>query len=784
MGVVYRAEDLSLERPVTLKFLAPYLAADAEARQRLEHEARAASSLDHHNICAVYDIDADEEERTFIAMAYCEGEVLKDRIARGPLPVDEAVEIVRQAAAGLEAAHRQGIVHRDIKPGNLIVLADGTVKLVDFGLAKLSGASRLTRDGAMLGTVAYMSPEQARGEEVDHRTDVWSLTVVFYEMLAGHTPFRADHPQALIRKLLEEEPEPLERTVPEGLSSLLARGLTRDREQRIRTMGELSDALPPPQSSVETVLAAPSSALRSPASEAPLTATPSPPLPRRKGALVMLGTAALAVVVVAALFLGRQRDRAPVEVATSEPTADAAPVAVMRRLAVLPFTNVGGDADDDYLSFALADRVADRLGYVRGLVVRPSERVRQFAAGGVDLVSAARQLNADYLLIGTFAAGDELLELKVELVEASSSGRLWRDSVQVPVRDTFRLQEMVSDRVVAGFGLETGMAAGGGRVDVPGNPLAYEQYLRAVSDPDTADGNRLALEVLERSIALDRDYAPAHAELGNRRRYAAIYALGGTATAAEAEAAFDRALELNGELLPALSGLAKLKTELGDTEEAIELLRRSLAINPDHADSHFALSYSYRYAGMLEESAEEGELALALDPGNPRYRSVATTYLYLGDLQRSVEVHQLDPGSAWTEARLGQIRLRQGRRDEALAHLERAIAVEPESSTGRWAVAMRAYLENRPEEGLAAIAKNKAAGIVDGEQWYHMANIHGLFGDVEGCRIALAAAIDGGFFNHPFMLRDSLLDPVRDDPEIQRLIERARSQHEAFRRSL
>jgi serine/threonine protein kinase len=198
MGVVYKAEDTKLGRKVALKFLPPYLTRDSEAKTRFTQEAKAASALDHPNVCTIYEVGETGEGQLFIAMACYEGEILKERIARGPLPLEEAIDIAQQIGRGLTKAHAKEIVHRDIKPANIFVTDDGLVKILDFGLAKLVGQTRLTRKGTTMGTVAYMSPEQAHSEEVDHRTDVWSLGVVLYEMVTGELPFRGEHEQATI----------------------------------------------------------------------------------------------------------------------------------------------------------------------------------------------------------------------------------------------------------------------------------------------------------------------------------------------------------------------------------------------------------------------------------------------------------------------------------------------------------------------------------------------------------------------------------------------------------
>jgi len=208
MGVVYKAEDTKLKRTVVLKFLPPELTRDTEARQRFIHEAQAASALEHHNICNIHQIDETDDGQVFIVMAYYEGESLK-KIERGPLKLQEALDIAIQVAQGLDKAHKQGIVHRDIKPANVMITEDGVTKIVDFGLAKLAGRTKVTKTGTTLGTVAYMSPEQTRGEEVDYRTDIWSFGVMLYEMITGQLPFKGEYEQAVIYSILNKEPEPV-----------------------------------------------------------------------------------------------------------------------------------------------------------------------------------------------------------------------------------------------------------------------------------------------------------------------------------------------------------------------------------------------------------------------------------------------------------------------------------------------------------------------------------------------------------------------------------------------
>jgi serine/threonine-protein kinase len=775
MGVVYRARDIKLDRDVVLKFLPPSLTADEDATRRQVQEAKAASALDHPNICTIYGLEGTDEGQAFISMAYYQGEVLRDRIRRGPLPVENAADIARQVARGLSAAHAKGIIHRDIKPANIIVTGDGVVKILDFGVAKLAGAGRITQSGMTVGTAAYISPEQLSGLPVDRRTDIWSLGAVLYEMVTGVQPFRTDRDESLLLTILTVQPRPMrsfQSEVPEGLERIVKKCMAKDAAGRYADTNEMLAQLEP--------FARPSA---SPVSSTGMTRPALRPARRRRN--LAAAAAVGAVVLAGGGALLWQRGRSSRARAPAPPVSDSSrgvPAAGLKRLAVLPFENLRSDPATDYLAYALADRLTERLGYVKGIVVRPSSAARDYQSRNVDAAAVGAKLRVDYLLTGGFSGDQQRVRLDLELVNVRSGNKIAQEPVEVRYEDSFRLQDIAAEKVIRGLALDLPRGKPDpAATDVPRNPLAYEQYLRSLSYPQTQEGHQLALGMLEKSIALDSGYAPAYEALASRLRQIAIYSLGGKSTHARAEEAFKKALSLNGELLGARSGLAFLYTEIGETDKAIGLLRDVLKTNPTHAQSHFSLSYAYRYAGMLKESAQEGETALALDPNNPTFRSLATTYLYLGDYDRALSVHKLDPDSPWTLAREGQIYLRRGQTKLALDRFDRAIEREPESSTGRWAVAMKAHLTGRREEGLAALRRSEERGMVDGEQRYHFANIHCLLGDAPGCIRGLAEAVSLGFFNYPFMQRDALLDPVRSDPRFQRILADAKARHETFR---
>lgn len=239
MGVVYKAEDTKLKRMVALKFLPSHISLDNEAKERFMHEAQAASALDHHNICTIYEIGESEDGQMYMAMALYQGETLQDKIINGPLPLEEALNIATQIAMGLAKAHEKSIIHRDIKPANIMITSDGVVKILDFGLAKLSGRTKLTQEGTTLGTVAYMSPEQVQGKPVDKRTDIWALGAILYEMLKGKSPFEADHEPAVMYAIVNEEPEPIGDNVTAELRKVISGALEKDPEKRFQSLDQI-----------------------------------------------------------------------------------------------------------------------------------------------------------------------------------------------------------------------------------------------------------------------------------------------------------------------------------------------------------------------------------------------------------------------------------------------------------------------------------------------------------------------------------------------------------------
>ncbi len=765
MGVVYKAQDSKLNRTVALKFLPPELTHISDVKERFLREAHAAAGLDHPNICTVYELD-EAEMKTFISMAYIKGQNLREKIEANPLNLDEILNIAIQIAEGLSEAHRKGIVHRDIKSANIMVTDKDRVKIMDFGLAKIAGSTLVTQEGTTMGTIAYMSPEQIRGKEVDYRTDIWSLGVVLFEMLTGQLPFEGKHDQAVMYSIVNEDPRPITGVragIPMDLEYLVGKAMEKDPTDRYQNVDEILVDLKSLKKE-----------FKSGVTTTKLTNTKSP---GKKRPYPYVGITALCVVlIVGGLFLWKR-------LVSDRMVLESSSLSGLKRLAVLPFANIRSDPQTDFLGFALADQIIGDLAYAKNVLARPSSAVRQYQNQEVDVLAAGQDLKVDFIVMGHYLKEGDIVRLNIELVNVHSNEMIWREPIQVRYENVFELQDLVTKKVIDG--LKTQFLQDERKriqTDIPQNPLAYEYYLRSISYPFSNEGDQLAIEMLKKTIELDPNYAPAYDQLGDRIHRLAQFGLLDPEENKRAENSYLKALSLNEELLSALGNLAMLYAETARIEKAVEITRQMLEINPNNATAHFSLGYIYRYAGMLNESVQEMEKAVTLDPKNPEFRSIVITYQYVGEYEKAFETSRIYKESAFTLGEQGVTFFRQGKQKQAVEYFDRVIAMEPDGLMALWVTGMKAFIEGNIEAGLDAARKFEQANITDVEAWYSFAGNYGLLGDKEGCIRTLQRAVDGGFFNYPVMLTDSFLDSVRDDPEFQRILEMAKAKHEAFKK--
>ena len=609
MGEVYLAEDLKLRRKVALKMLAPELTGDERGLRRFEQEAHAASALNHPNILTIYEF-GQAEGLHFIASEFVEGETLRQKTAELGLPLNTVIDIAIQIASALAAAHASGIVHRDIKPENVIVRNDGIVKVLDFGIAKLTAARvektihrsalgvllSTSEPGVVRGTARYMSPEQARGMLVDARSDIFSLGSVMYELITGRAAFDGETASDVIAEILKVEPKPpaeFAPNVPLEIDRIIRKALRKDRETRYQSVRELLNDLQDFKKEVEfqaklqgpvgAQLARQASDRATPA-RAVVLSSDQITLPRR------WWLSGLVVLLVAFSVLGYfvvRRQHAPA--ATKGP----------RSLAILPFRNLDGDPKTDFLGFSLADEIITKLDYVNSLTVRPSSSVDKYRDRVVDPKKVAADLNVDTLLTGTFIKDGDDLRITAQLIDVKPDKILWREAFDLKYDKLLTVQDRVAQQIIKQLELNLSPAeAANLKPAKPISNAAYEDYLRGI-DLYSLNDFGAAIEMLQTATALQPNYAPAWAHLGRAYTTNASLQFGGREQYGKAEAAYEKAITLNPALVEPRIYLANLLTDTGRVEQAVPLLRSVLQDNPNNAEAHWELGYAYRFAGML-----------------------------------------------------------------------------------------------------------------------------------------------------------------------------------------
>jgi eukaryotic-like serine/threonine-protein kinase len=788
MGQVYLAEDMRLKRKVAIKTLSRSLTHDEVGLRRFEREARAASALNHPNILTIYEF-VQADGLCFIVSEYLEGQTLRKELSIGKLPTRRAVDIAVQIAKALDAANRSGIVHRDIKPENVIIRGDGLVKVLDFGIAKLSEADTETSHpalpaltisvsqvGQVIGSARYMSPEQARGQMVDARSDIFSLGVVLYEMIAGKAPFDGETVSDVIAEVLKGTPPRLDTLVtdvPPELQEIIEKAIAKDRESRYQTVKEMLAELQNFQSEVE---------LRARFEQTP-PGGQGQPVPKSKtgeATIAPQSISRLRKMGIPALLLVLVVTGAGYLRWLSTKSGTTTP----RTLAILPFRNVRQDPSVDYLGFSLSDAVITKLGYLSTLIVRPSSSVDKYRNQSVDPLRIGEELNVDTLLTGSFIKEGDNLRIMTQLIDVKADKILWHDSIDVKYDKLLTVQDRVSQEIVKGLELNLSPAeAARLKPENPINPLAYEYYLRGV-DLYSSNDFLGAIGMLEKSAAIEPNYAPTWAHLGRAYATSASLQFGGREHYDEAQAAYDKAIALDPDMIEARIYMANMLTDTGRVEQAVPLLRAALEKGPNNAEAHWELGYAYRFGGMLEQSVAECDRARQNNPEVKINSSAMNGYLYLGQYEKFLKTLPAK-NSAYVLFYRGFAEYYLNQREQAARDFESAYALDPSLLPAKIGKALSNSMNGHRAAALALLRQTEQEmeerGVGDAEGMYKVAQAYAVLGDSSSSLHMLSHTIEGGFFCYPCFLTDPLLDGIREEPQFERLLAEARERHEQFK---
>jgi serine/threonine-protein kinase len=651
MGVVYKAEDTKLKRTVALKFLPQEITRDKDAKKRFVNEARAASALQHNNICTIHEIDETPDGQMFICMDYYDGETLRDKIKRGPLPLAEAIESATNIAAGLAKAHEAGMVHRDVKPANLVVTSDGVVKVVDFGLAKLAGTTRVTKTGTTVGTVAYMSPEQARGEDVGHRSDIFSLGAVFYELLTGELPFKGDHEAAVLYGIANNDPPALSTyrdDIPAGLQQVIDKALAKDVEHRYPSALKFNE-------DIEEFREQTGGGVTGDRSRAGRR--------RLRSRGLRAGIAGVVIIVALAVLLW-PRFRAPA------PVEDVALITI----AVLPFVNMSSDAEQEYFSDGLTEELMNVLVKIPELRVTGRTSSFSFKGKNEDLRTIGDKLGVAHILEGSVRKSGNKMRVTAQLVKAEDGFHLWSETYDKTTLDNiFSVQDDIARSVARALKVTLlGEKRSGAKLS---DPVAHDLVLRArfvLREERTNESTRRARELLERALAIGPDFAPAWSLMGSvldLERMGAPTIEAQHLILDEARGVYEKALALDPELASAHVGMANnFYLETWEFEAAETSIERALQLDPRNPRVMQGAAYLYWALGRFEEAMALGEQWLRAEPLYwGVYINLAHAYRGAGRLGEA-EALVLKGQELWPDefqATLARIYLSAGRVEEA-----------------------------------------------------------------------------------------------------------------------
>jgi serine/threonine protein kinase/tetratricopeptide (TPR) repeat protein len=774
MGVVYKAMDHNRERLVALKLLSARTNPSAEEAHRFEQEARAALTLDHPNIAAVHDRGA-HEGRPYLVFEYLPGGSLRDKLrglraAGERLPVEDALRYGVEIAAGLAYAHRKGVVHRDVRPENVLLSEDGCAKVSDFGLALWNDAARVTTTGSTLGTAAYTSPEQAQQLTVDHRADIFSFGVVLYELVAGESPFPGDYAAAVVYEVVNTPTPSLRQVrpdVPEALDRIVQKATAKEPGARYRHMGELLIELRELWNDPLSVRAETRTRRRGKLKSSPRRKTEG----ARRTALLIMAAVLAVLLALAGLYSFGGRFRGPAEQAGTPPISPAASVSI----AVLPFENLSRDASQDYLADGITEALITSLAKIPSLRVISRTSVMRYRQGGKTARAIGKELNVTRVVEGSVMHVGNEIRVTAQLIDAGTEDHLWAESYQRDLVDVLSLQQDVALAIAAEVqaNLANASPLPPGQT-APVNPAAYAAWIRGriLAYQWTPKGIEDGIASFHRAIELDPNYAPGHAGLAMAYGFEALLDLKPPGESwPRARAAAEQALKLDPSLSDAYTVLGFVQSSYDwNWSGAEELYQRALELNPGSSDAHLGYAMTgLAPAGRLDEALVHMQKSVELDPLSAVV-NMAQGHLYLFRREQEQAIRQyqhtieIDPTFPEARMNLGFIYIMKGDTKQAAA------AFQGLPDTRLDLEVLSHILGGRRGEALGALERLEELSGVHYVSAVDLAALNLLVGRKQHALDLLEQGFQDRATDMMFLKVSPVYDPIRLEPRFQELL--------------
>jgi len=784
MGVVYKAEDTKLHRTVAIKALSAELVGDEKARARFLREARAASAIDHPNICTVYEVN-EAEDVLFFVMQYIDGKTLKKFIGGRPLPLDQSLEFSLEIADALAEAHRRNVIHRDIKSSNIMLNERNQLKILDFGLAKVIAPSTgtsgdhqtadLTALGTPFGTASYMSPEQARGERADARSDIFSLGVVMYEMIAGRLPFKGKTSVDVMHCVMHNDPPPLD-GAPQRLQQIVSKALAKVPTARYQ--------------STEVLLEDLRGLVRSHYAQSGVVPADKSASFRASKQQQKTGGLLGRISSWASRTLTGSQPKEESSSGGSSATPDVTPSMWQSRdkkaIAILPFKNLSGAPENDFYGFSLADSVITELAQLHDLVVRPSSYVAQYQNKDVDPRAIGVQLAVDAVLIGGYLKAGDRFRLTPQLVDTASGEIVWSEKIDVESKDIITVQDTISRQIVEGLRVKTSTKEQERLVKTPTESAeAYECYLKArtllykfiTQTLDAADLES-AIDLFTEAVEQDPNFALAHSGLGVCQVNYVLKGMGGLEHYRKAKQCFDRALELDKNLIEPRVRMIYIDLIEGRSEEARQQIRRLVRRAPNEPSVYSVAAYVYRVSGQYERALGAWDRLLKISPTDIVYASSnrARIYIYQRDYDKAeAELATglaFEPNHPLLRTYSSVVDYYRGQIEKATMTMEDILAKNPDLQSQKIFLAF-CYLARGERDRAFGLLDDRVIDIARADQdiAFRLATVYALAGMNNEAIEWLERSISMGNENYPWISGSPNWEALRDEPRFKDILE-------------